>query len=180
MASIPKQRKGAYCNRGGGRDCFTPHEESSILEGVGQLNISTALRRAGVALTVLLLSACAGTLKPTDKTAVVKAGQWGKVYRGGYVELAAISGGDARWRLRSEMEVNPGILNGVYYIYLCTQGNKHCTSVAEAQISFKAEAGHAYYVRAREQVNGSNRFWVWIEDEADGRIVGGTPPGSTS
>jgi hypothetical protein len=138
------------------------------------------LRCASAAWALLLLSSCTqGTLKPTDKTAVVKAGQWGKVYRGGYVELASVSGADAGWRLRSEMEVTPGMLNGVYYIYLCTQGNKHCTSVAQAQISFKAKAGHSYQVRAREQINGSNRFWVWLVDEGDGRVVGGTPPGST-
>ena len=144
------------------------------------MNISSKLHCAGLALALLSVSGCGGTLKPTEHTAVVKAGPWGKIYRGGYVELASVSGTDASWRVRSEMEVTPGILNGVYYIYLCTQGNKHCTSVAEAQISFKAEAGHAYLVRAREQVNGSNRFWVWIEDEADGRLVGGSSPGSAS
>ena len=139
-----------------------------------------SLRRASAACALLLLSSCAAleqrTLKPTDQTSVVKAGQWGKVYRGGYVELASVGSADAGWRLRSEIEITPGILSGVYYIYLCTQGNEHCTSVAQAQISFKAEAGHSYQVRAREQVNGSNRFWIWIVDEANGRVVGGTPP----
>ena len=131
-------------------------------------------------LALVLLSSCAvveqGTLKPTDKTAVVKAGQWGKVYRGGYVEIAALKDAQTGWRMRSEMEVTPGILNGVYYIYLCTQGNKHCTSVAQAQISFKAEAGHTYQAHAREQTNGSNLFWVWVVDEESNRMVGGTMP----
>ena len=135
-------------------------------------------RRCTALVLTLLCFACAGPLKPSDKTAVVRAGEWGKIYRGGYVELASVSGTDARWRIRSELEVTPGILNGVYYVYLCTQGDKHCTSVAQAPISFKAQAGHSYQVHAREQVNGSNRFWVWIVDEADGQVVGGTSPGT--
>lgn len=142
----------------------------------------TLIRSAAAAFALLLISSCAALqpLKPTDRTAVVKAGQWGKIYRGGYVELAAINGGDARWRVRSEMEMTPGILNAVYYVYLCTQGEKHCTSVAESQISFIAQAGHTYQVRAREQTNGSNRFWVWVVDEADEHVVGGNNPSAGS
>jgi hypothetical protein len=133
---------------------------------------------------LLLLSGCAALEqagpKPTEKTAVVKAGQWGKVYRGGYVELASVNGSDARWRLHSDMEVTPGVVDGMFYVYLCTQGDEHCTSIAEAQISFTAASGHAYQIHARERVNGSNRFWVWIEDLADRRIVGGTEPDAPS
>jgi hypothetical protein len=130
---------------------------------------------------LLILWSCSALqpLQPTARTAVVKAGPWGKVYRGGYVELAAISGGDVRWRLRSEVELTPGVLNAVYYVYLCTQADKNCTSIAEAQGRFTAQAGHTYQVRAQEQGNGSNRFWVWVIDETDGRSVGGTTPGET-
>ena len=138
---------------------------------------------ASAAIALLVLSGCATFERdkspPLDKVAVVKAGQWGKVYRGGYVELASVNGVATGWRLRSDMEITPGILSGVYYIYLCAQGDKHCTSIAETQISFKAEAGRTYQVHAREQVNGSNRFWVWVEDAANGRVVGGQFPGTT-
>jgi hypothetical protein len=148
------------------------------------VSFTNFVRCANGVLTLMLLAGCAGLeqgpLKPTDKTAVVKAGPWGKVYRGGYVEIASVNGTETGWRLRSEMELNAGNQSGVFYVYLCTQGNKHCTSVAEAQIRFKAEAGHTYQVRAREQVNGSNRFWVWVVDEGDNHVVGGTTPDTSS
>jgi hypothetical protein len=135
--------------------------------------------RAAVAL--VLLAGCAnfqpGELKPTDKTAVVRAGQWGKVYRGGYVEIASVNGVEPSWRLRSEMELDAGAQTALFYVYLCKESFSHCDSIAEARVEFRAQAGHTYQVRAREQVNGSNRFWVWIEDQATGKAVGGTPPG---
>ena len=141
------------------------------------------LPRASAAIALSLLFGCAAfehdKSQPREKLALVKAGQWGKAYRGGYVELASVNGVATGWRLRSDMEITPGILSGVYYVYLCAQGDKHCTSIAETQISFKAEAGRTYQVHAREQVNGTNRFWVWVEDAADGRVVGGKFPGTT-
>jgi len=54
------------------------------------------LPRASAAIALLLLSGCAtfqrDKSRPLDKVAVVKAGPWGKVYRGGYVELASVNG----------------------------------------------------------------------------------------
>ena len=132
---------------------------------------------------LLVLSSCATfePLKPTNNTAVVKAGQWGEVYRGGYVELVSVSGVEPSWRLRSDMQVGAGDHTGLFYVYLCNGGSTQCNnSIAEAQFGFRAEAGHTYQVRAREQVNGSNRFWVWLVDEATGDVVGGTPPSSAS
>jgi len=79
------------------------------------------------------------------------------------------------------MQVSAGDHAGLFYIYLCNGGTTQCNnSIADAQFSFRAEAGHIYRVHAREQVNGSNRFWVWLVDEATGDVVGGTPPASGS
>jgi hypothetical protein len=139
------------------------------------------LFRCGVAAIGLLASSgCTHLqpLEPTDRTAIVNAGPWGKVYRGGYVEIASLNGVQPGWRLRSELELSPGQQTALFYVYLCKDGTQHCDPIAEAQIVFTAEVRHTYQVRAREQVNGSNRFWVWVEDEASGKAVGGTPPGS--
>ncbi len=143
--------------------------------------ICDLLRSRGVAVALLVLSACAylEPPKPTNHTAVIKAGPWGEVYRGGYVEIVSISGVEPSWRLRSDMQVGVGDHIGFFYVYLCNSGSSRCNnSIAEAQFDFRAEAGHTYRVRAREQVNGSNRFWVWLVDEATGDVVGGTPPSS--
>jgi hypothetical protein len=111
----------------------------------------------------------------------VKASQWGEVYRGGYVELVSVSNVGPSWRLRSDMQVGAGDNIGLFYVYLCNSGSAQCNnSIADAQFAFHAEAGHTYRVRAREQVNGSNRFWVWLVDEVTGEAVGGTPPSSDS
>jgi len=141
------------------------------------------LSRGRAIVALLVLSACAYTqpLKPTDHTAVVRAGQWGEVYRGGYVEIVSISSVEPTFRLRSNMEIPAGEQTGLFDVYLCNGGSTQChDSIAQAQFAFRAEAGHTYRPRAREQVNGSNQFWVWLVDEANGKVVGGNPPDSTS
>ena len=144
------------------------------------MSIGDSLRCGGAAVGLLVLASCAGleqrALEPTDRTAVVKATTWGKVYRGGYVEIASVNGVEPSWRLRSEMELAAGPQTAMFYVYLCNGGMRDCISITQAQISFRAEPRHTYRVRAREQLNGSNRFWVWVEDEADGKAVGGTQP----
>jgi len=144
------------------------------------MTMGDLFRGGGVAVVLLVLASCAGleqrALEPTDRTAVVKAAPWGKVYRGGYVEIASVNGVQPSWRLRSEMEIPAGSQTAIFFVYLCNGDTRHCSSIAQAQINFRVEAGHTYKARAVEQVNGSNRFWVWIEDEANGKTVGGTPP----
>ena len=134
----------------------------------------------GAVVALLMLASCASLeqvpLQPTDRSAVVRATPWGKVYRGGYVEIASVNGEQSSWRLRSEMELPAGEQSAVFYVYLCNSGVRDCTSIAQADIRFRAEPKHTYRARAREQINGSNRFWVWVEDEADGKTVGGAPP----
>ena len=135
-----------------------------------------------IAVTLLVLAACAYTqpLKPTDHTAVVRGGPWGEVYRGGYVEIVSVSSVEPTFRLRSAMEIPSGEQTGLFNVYLCNDGSTQChNSIAQAQFAFRAEAGHTYRVRAREQVNGSNQFWVWLVDEANDDVVGGTPPSAS-
>lgn len=132
-----------------------------------------------IAVALLVLSACAAleAPQPTDRTAVIKAGRWGEVYRGGSVETVSVDGVEPGWRLRSDMEVGAGDRTARFYVFLCSGGSTPCNNaIAVSEISFRAEAGHTYLPRAREQVNGSNRFWVWIEDQATGKVVGGTTP----
>ncbi len=122
-------------------------------------------------------TACATSLEPTDHSAVVKAGPWGRLYRGGYVGVASLNGIEPSWRLRSQIEVPAGDQAGVFDVYLCQDDAQQCYWIARAQFGFRAEAGRTYRTRAREQENGSNRFWVWVEDQATGSVAGGNPPG---
>jgi hypothetical protein len=98
------------------------------------------------------------------------------VYRGGYVGIETINGTPSSWRLHADVEVAPGEQSVVVEVYLCQDDSQHCTGIAQTQIAFAAQARHVYRLHAQEQVNGSNRFWVWIEDNATGGVVGGTPP----
>lgn len=133
----------------------------------------TALSSFSLVGVLLALSACTllDAPKPTDRTAVVKDGPWGKVYRGGYVEIV-----QPDWRLHSTMTIPPGDRSSSFYVYLCNGDANHCISVAHAQVSFRAQAGHSYRPRAEERVNGSNRFWVWVEDEGTGQPVSDRVP----
>jgi len=132
--------------------------------------LTSLFLRAG---TLLILSACTllGGPKPTDQTAVVKDGPWGKVYRGGYVEIVSINGIEADWRVHSALSISPGDRSAWFFVYLCNEDPKHCISIAQALVTFHAQAGHTYRPRAEEQVNGSNRFWVWVEDAGSGQAV---------
>ena len=129
---------------------------------------------ARFAVVALVLSGCASP-KPSDHTAIVNAGQWGAAFRGGRVEIIAVEGVKPSWRLHSAMEISAGDHTGLFYVYLCS--SVECNnSIAQAEISFRAEAGHTYLPHARERIHGSNVFWVWLVDEATGKVVGGTPP----
>ena len=92
------------------------------------------------------------------------------------MEIVSVSSAEPTFRLRSDMEIPAGEQTGLFDVYLCSDGSNQChNSIAQAQFGFKAKAGHIYRIRAREQVNGSNQFWVWLVDEADGSVAGGTP-----
>ena len=136
-------------------------------------------RWSRIAAAVLALSGCAvfEAPRPTDQTAVIKPGRWGAIYRGGSVEAVSVDGVDTGWRLSSDLEVAAGERTTLLYVFLCSGSATPCNNaIARAQLSIRAEAGHTYRPHAREQVNGSNRFWIWIEDEATGKAVGGTTP----
>src|SRR3974390_1085364 len=92
----------------------------------------------GVAL--LTLSAC--NPRPTAQSAVMKEGPWGKVYRGGYVEMVSVSGVQSQWRLHSALSIPAGELSAWFYIYLCNADPWNCVSIAQALVPFRAEAGH--------------------------------------
>ena len=141
----------------------------------------TAVTSVLLAAMVAVLCACAllREPKPTEHTAVVEAGLWGAVYRGGYVAIASVDGVEPSWRLHSALDIRDGDRTVLLYVYLCTEGPTQCASgisVAQARVSFHAQPGHTYRPRAQEQVNGSNRFWVWVVDANTGELVGGTAP----
>ena len=115
-------------------------------------------------------------LAPTAETAVVRSSQWGEIYRGGYVRIDAVSGRSPSWSNSREVGVGVGDQTGSFEVLLCREGEQHCPELASAQVRFKTDAGHSYVVRAREKVNGSNQFWVWVEDQKTGVVAGGSAP----
>jgi hypothetical protein len=129
-----------------------------------------------------LLSGCVlfqpSQLEPTAQTAVVRSGYWGKVYRGGDVQILSVSGYEPSLRNTREVAVPAGEQHGLFSVNLCREGGKHCYSLARADIGFRADAGRRYLARAKEKGNGSNQFWVWVEDERSNAVMGGeAPPG---
>lgn len=130
--------------------------------------MTTALTSIPLATMLLVLGACTlpGSPRPTEQTAVVKDGPWGRVYRGGYVEIEQVD-----WRLHSALTIPAGERSAWFSVYLCNADPAHCIPIARAQIVFRAQAGHAYRPLAEEQTNGSNRFWVWVEDESNRQPV---------
>ena len=108
---------------------------------------------------------------PSDSSAVLQAGEWGRVYRGGYVGIASIAGAPASWRLRSDVGVAPGEHTALIYVFLCEQSRKHCRSVAQTELRFRTLPGHTYRLMAQEQGHGSNRFSVWLTDLSTGERV---------
>src|SRR5262245_48543385 len=97
-----------------------------------------SFRSKGIAALLLAVSGCAylEPPKPTDHTAVIKAGQWGEVYRGGYVELVSASGVDPALRLHSAVPIPAGDQIGLFYVYLCNSGSTQCNnSIAQAQFA---------------------------------------------
>jgi hypothetical protein len=105
------------------------------------------------------------------ETAVLQAGEWGKVYRGGYVAIAGVAGAATSWRLRSDVTVTPGDHSAVAYVFLCEESTRHCRSVAQVELRFHAAAGRAYRLAAQEQGHGTNRFSVWLTDLSTGKRV---------
>ena len=138
--------------------------------------------RSTVMLVSLAASGCVlfqpPRLVPTAETAVVHAGEWGEIYRGGYVRIDSVSGRTPSWSNSREIAVGRGQQTGVFEVLLCLSGERNCPELARAELRFETEPGHTYLVRAREKVNGSNQFWVWVEDEQTGALAGGSPPPS--
>jgi hypothetical protein len=130
-----------------------------------------------------LLSGCAlfqpARLEPDAQTSVVRSAPWGKVYRGGYVQVVNIGGVEPSFSNKREVAVPPGEQRGVLWVSLCEgESHEHCHMVKTAQLAFRTEAGCSYVARAQEKLHGSNEFWVWVEEQETGTVVGGErPPG---
>lgn len=138
------------------------------------------LRLLLLCLPLTCLWACAlfrtETPQPSATTAVIHTGPWGKIYRGGYVEIVAVGLAAPTWGHPGSVVISPGEHTGLFHIYLCHGEQRDCVSTADASVTLRAASGHSYRVRAREKVHGSNEFWVWVEDAANGQVVGGARP----
>jgi hypothetical protein len=141
----------------------------------------TSSRRIGRMIMVCLLAALGGCvlfsdqrLAPTAHTAVLRAGVWGGVYRGGIVEAVAIGGNETGWRLRKDVQVAAGEAAPLFWISLCDASAIHCNPIAHAELKTTLAPGHSYLAHAKEQANGTNRFRVWLTDEASGAVVSET------
>ena len=134
------------------------------------------------ALVLPLLAGCAlfarTELQPDAHTAVVRAGDWGKVYRGGYVAIVNVNGQQPDWATPRQIKVAPGEQFGVFQVVLCETQHAGCRPLALAQLKLRLAPGAIYDVLAQEKVNGSNEFWVWAQDAKTKTLAGGErPPG---
>jgi hypothetical protein len=116
------------------------------------------------------------SLAPTSDTAVVRSSQWGAFYRGGYVRIDSISGRAPSWRNSQEVAVGSGEQTGIFAVLLCRGSEQNCPELASTNVGFKTAPGHVYVVHAQEKVNGSNQFWVWVQDQQTRAVAGGSPP----
>jgi hypothetical protein len=128
-----------------------------------------------------LLSGCAlfqpARLEPDAQTSVVRSGPWGKVYRGGYVQVVTVSGVEPSFSNKREVAVPPGEQRGVLWVSLCEgESRKRCYTVKSAQLDFRTEPGRSSVARAKEKLHGSNEFWVWVEDQDTRAVTGGERP----
>lgn len=116
------------------------------------------------------------TVLPGPDTAVLRSGSWGGVYRGGRVSIEKVNGTAPPWTDPRNMVMPPGEKQGEFLVLLCQDEQMHCRPLARAVVTFHADAARSYVVRARETVNGSDRFSVWVEDAQSGAVAGGTAP----
>ena len=59
---------------------------------------------------------------------------------------------------------------------LCRGSDQTCPELASTEVQFNTELGHSYVVRAQEKINGSNQFWIWVQDQETAAVVGGEAP----
>jgi len=138
------------------------------------------LARSWVLPLTLVTSSCAlfqtPYLEPTSDTAVVRSGQWGEFYRGGYVRIESVSGHAPTWRNNQEVSVGGGQQTGTFSVMLCRGSDQNCPELASIELRFNTELAHSYVVRAQEKINGSNQFWIWVQDQETAAVVGGQAP----
>jgi len=134
----------------------------------------------GILLSALMTSGCAlfqtTHLAPTAETAVVRSGQWGEFYRGGYVRIESVSGHAPSWRNSQEVAVGGGQQTGIFGVMLCRGSDQSCPELASIEVRFNTDPGHSYVVHAQERINGSNQFWIWVQDQQTGAMAGGDSP----
>jgi hypothetical protein len=133
-------------------------------------------------VSAALLSGCVlfqpARLEPDAQTSVVRSAPWGKVYRGGYVQVVNVNGIEPSFSNKREVAVPPGEQRGVLWVSLCEGDSyKRCHAVKTAQLDFRTDPGRSYLARAQEKVHGSNEFWVWVEEQDTRAVVGGERPG---
>jgi len=138
------------------------------------------MRRTLVLLICLALGGCVLFERSQPEagagTAVLRAREWGKVYRGGRVRIVSVDARTPSWRDADDMVLEPGARTGEFQVLLCATDGVDCQPIASAQVSFRVTAGRTYVVRAQERVNGSNRFFVWVEDVQSRELAGGEAP----
>jgi hypothetical protein len=134
-------------------------------------------------LTLLICLALGGCVlfersqpEASADTTVLRAREWGKVYRGGRVRIVSVDARAPSWRITDDMVLDPGPRTGEFQVLLCATEGLDCQLIASTRVSFRVEAGRTYIVRAQERVNGSNRFFVWVEDAQSRALAGGEAP----
>lgn len=127
-------------------------------------------------LVAIALSACAakqayqGEKRPLEQIALIKGSNY---LFGTSTSITAIDGEKGMTWTTGEVEALPGdhelevlLQSPVYGVYTFY-------TYAKAKIAFTAKAGHVYRVEGKKR---RKRVWIWIVDESDNSVVGGTRP----
>ena len=137
-------------------------------------------RFLSLSLATAVASGCAlihtPTVSPGPDTAVLRAGSWGGVYRGGSVSIVSVNGATPDWTDTRQMLIPPGESRGQFQVLLCENDQLQCRPLARVGVAFHADAGSSYVLRAQETVNGTDRFSVWVENAQTRAVAGRSDP----
>ena len=114
-----------------------PFEQDSVKRFAMNLQLAL-IHRAFLPLFLALLGGCTlferNELKATDQTAVVRGADWGKVYRGGYVQIVSVTGKSPAWGSSDQTAVPPGPQTGEFLVLLCQTERMGCQPLARNHV----------------------------------------------
>lgn len=127
-------------------------------------------------LVAIVLSACAakqgyqGEKRPLEQIALIKGSSY---LFGTSTSITAIDGEKGMTWTTGEVEALPGDHELEVLLQYPIYGEYTFHTYAMAKVAFTAKAGHVYRIEGRMR---HKKVRVWVIDEGDDSVVGGTKP----